>query len=89
MTYQYAYLIAYCLSVVALYFMNTLFVFKKSISLHTFLQFPLIYLLQYAIGAISLEFLVRLGCPVNYAPVVIVIVLLPVTFVLNRLVLKH
>lgn len=86
--YQYAYLWAYCISVLALYFMNALFVFKnKHLSLSTFLKFPLIYLLQYVVGAFFLEFVVRLGFSVTYAPVIVVVVLLPVTFILNRIVL--
>jgi putative flippase GtrA len=90
MNYQYAYFISYCISVLALYFMNILFVFKKSISMKSFLKFPLIYVFQYLVGAVSLELLVRLGCSETYAPVLIVIILLPVTFILNRLVfLKH
>ncbi len=87
--YQYAYLIAYSISVISLYFMNT-FVFKKPILLKTFLEFPLIYLLQYAVGAASLELLVRFGFSVTFAPLVVIIVLLPVTFILNRIVFsKH
>lgn len=85
--YQYAYLIAYSISVIALYFMNVLFVFRRHISLHSFLKFPLIYLFQYLVGAASLEFIVHLGFSVTYAPLLVVVVLLPVTFLLNRVVL--
>jgi putative flippase GtrA len=83
--YQYAYLISYIVSVIALYFMNSI-VFKQSISVQTFLKFPLIYLLQYVIGAAFLALLVHFGFSVTYAPLVVVILLLPITFVLNRLV---
>jgi putative flippase GtrA len=86
--YQYAYLIAYVISVVALYFMNSL-VFKGPLSLHTLLQFPLIYLLQYLVGAASLALIVRLGFSITYAPLLVVILLLPITFLLNRLVFKR
>lgn len=88
MNYQYSYFIAYCISVIALYFMNILFVFNGRVSIQNFLKFPLIYLLQYLVGAVSLKFIVRLGFPVTYAPIVVVIVLLPVTFVLNRIVFR-
>ncbi|MFI4918592.1 MAG: GtrA family protein [Legionellales bacterium] len=88
-SYQYAYLMAYCISVVALYFMNVLFVFNKQVSLRTFLKFPLIYLLQYLLGATVIELLVRQGFSVTYAPLLVVIVLLPLTFLLNRMVLGH
>lgn len=86
--YQYSYFIAYSISVLALYFMNTLYVFKAPISLKSFLKFPIIYILQYVIGAASLEFIVNLGFSVTFAPMLVIIILLPVTFVLNRLVLK-
>ena len=84
--YQYAYLIAYSISVIALYFMNIL-VFKGIMSVKTFLEFPLIYLLQYLVGAASLEFIVRLGFSITFAPLLVVIVMLPITFLLNRMVL--
>lgn len=88
-SYQYAYLMAYTISVIALYFMNML-VFKGNMSLHTFLEFSLIYLLQYVLGAAALEFMVWLRFSVTYAPLLVVIVLLPVTFLLNRIVFtKH
>lgn len=87
MNYQYSYFIAYCISVIALYFMNAWFVFKTSFTWSGFLKFPLIYALQYVVGAFSLEFIVRLGFPVDFAPILVILVLLPVTFVLNRWVL--
>ena len=87
MNYQSAYLVAYCISVIALYFMNALWVFNQPISWQSFIKFPLIYLLQYLVGAVSLEFIVRLGVSVTFAPVFVVIILLPVTFILNRVVL--
>src|SRR3990167_1683 len=87
MNYQSAYLVAYCISVISLYFMNALWVFNQPISWQSFIKFPLIYLLQYLVGAVSLEFIVRLGVSVTFAPVFVVIILLPVTFILNRVVL--
>lgn len=83
--YQYAYLIAYVVSIIALYFMNAR-VFKRQISLRTLLEFPLIYLFQYLIGAASLGLIVRLGFSITFAPLLVVIVLLPVTYLLNRIV---
>ncbi|MBA3537977.1 MAG: GtrA family protein [Tatlockia sp.] len=85
--FQYAYFIAYCISVIALYFMNSA-VFKKEISLQTSLEFPLIYLLQYVLSAASLEFFVWLGVSETYAPLLIILILLPLTFLLNRIVFR-
>lgn len=86
--YQYAYLLSYSISVIILYFMNSA-VFNRPISLPTFLKFPLIYLLQYIVGAASLELIVNLGFSVTFAPLLVVIILLPITFLLNRLVLSR
>ena len=86
--YQYSYLIAYSISILALYFMNTWYVFQAPISLRSFLKFPIIYILQYLVGAASLEFIIKLGFSVTFAPILVIIILLPITFVLNRLVLK-
>ena len=53
-SYQYAYFFSYFISIIVLYFMN-LWVFKRSIALHSFIKFPLVYALQYLIGAAGLE----------------------------------
>ena len=63
-----------------------MFVFKKEVSLKTFIRFPLIYVVQYVLGAILLEILVRLGFSVTYSPLLIIMLLLPVTYILNRIV---
>jgi putative flippase GtrA len=81
--YQLSYLISYVIAVIALYFMNAI-VFKSSISMQTFLAFPLIYLLQYLIGAALLEIIVHLGFSVTFAPILAVVLLLPLTFFLNK-----
>lgn len=86
--FQYAYFIAYSISVIALYFMNSA-VFKKQISLQTSLEFPLIYLLQYVLSAAFLQLLVWLGISTTYAPLLIILLLLPLTFLLNRIVFSR
>lgn len=85
--YQLAYFISFSASVLLLYFLNTFFVFKTPLSWSGFLKFPFIYALQYVVGAFSLGFMVRMGVPKELAPILVVILVLPITFVLNRLVL--
>lgn len=87
MNYQYSYLIAYAISVITLYFMNIQFVFHTHMSLKSFLKFPLIYLFQYLVGAVSIKILVEHGFSITYAPLLVIIILLPITFLLNRIVL--
>lgn len=88
MDYQYAYCISYSLSILTLYFMNVLFVFKEPLRLKSFLLFPLIYLVQYLLGALSLQFIIHAGFPVEIAPLAVVVALFPATFVFNLLVFK-
>lgn len=86
--YQIAYFLSYVFAVIFSYFINTIFVFKKRTSLKTFLSFPLIYLFQYVVGAVLLEIFARIGFSVTYAPIIIIILLLPLTFFLNKLIMK-
>lgn len=87
--YQIAYLLAYVSGIVFAYFMNALFVFKKSISLRAFIRFPLVYVVQYIVGAVLLELFVRvLGLSVTFAPLFVIILTLPLTFFLTRFVLS-
>lgn len=85
--YQIAYFLSYVVTVIVSYFLNTLFVFKMPVSVRSFFQFPLVYLVQYILGAILLELFVRLGFSETFAPVFIIIMLLPLTFSLSRIVM--
>ncbi|QRX81014.1 GtrA family protein [Glaciimonas sp. PAMC28666] len=86
--YQIAYLLSYAFGILFAYFMSALFVFKKRVSIKTFIWFPLIYLVQYALGAMLLGFLVRvLGLSATFAPLFVIVVTLPLSFLLSRFVL--
>lgn len=87
-SYQLAYLLSYIFAIVFTYFLNTIYVFHKKISLKTFLSFPLIYVAQYGIGALLLEIFAHFGFSLTYAPILIIILLLPLTFSLNKIVLR-
>lgn len=87
--YLYAYTLSYCVGVVNSYFMNVFFVFKKKISLHSFLKFPLVYVVQYFLGASILWILVgKLGIGPGWAYTVVILVTVPITFLASRFVLK-
>lgn len=87
--YLYAYTLSYCVGVVNSYFMNVLFVFKKKISLHSFLKFPFVYVVQYFLGASIMWLLVgKLAVSPVWAYAVVIVVTVPVTFVASRFVLK-
>ena len=85
--YQVSYFISYILTVVLSYFLNTRYVFKVATSWKTFLQFPLVYVVQYVGGAVLLEVLVHFGFSIDLAPLLSMALLLPLTFWLSRLIM--
>ncbi len=87
--YLYAYTLSYCVGVVNSYFMNVFFVFRKKVSLHSFLKFPFVYVVQYFLGATILWLLVdKLELAPAWAMVAVIIVTVPITFLASRFVLK-
>lgn len=80
-----AYTIAYGAGVVWSYFLNVRFVFKQQVSFIGFLKFPIVYIIQYALGAAALWLLVGLmGLSPIIAMVGVIIITLPVTFLASR-----
>lgn len=88
--YLYAYTLAYCAGVLNSYFMSVYFVFRKTVSLRSFLRFPFVYVAQYFLGASILWLLVgKLGLAPAWAMAVVIVVAVPITFVAGRFVLKR
>lgn len=89
LTYQLAYLIAYVLGVVFAYWFNASWVFRVPFYWKRFFSYPLIYLIQYLISALFLGVLVeKLGVSINLAPIYMVVLLLPITYLMNRFILN-
>lgn len=87
--YTLAYSFAFVFGVVFTYYLNTRWVFKVPMSWQTFLQYPLVYVVQYGLGLGLMYVLVSmLGVPEKPAPLLVTILSIPVTFVLSRLILK-
>ena len=88
MNYQLAYLLAYALGVVFAYWFNAAIVFKVTLSWKGFCAYPLAYVIQYCSSAFLLEVLVKLAhMNEKLAPLLIVICMLPLTYVISRYVL--
>jgi putative flippase GtrA len=87
--YIVAYTLSYCAGIVLSYFLNVHFVFKKNVSLASFLKFPFVYAIQYALGALVLWLLVGAGITPTWAMIGVLIVTIPVTFFASRFVLKR
>jgi putative flippase GtrA len=87
--YPVAYTLAYIIAIFISYYLNTKFVFKRKARLSKALQFPLVYLAQYLVGFGSLYILVEILSVSEFiAPVLVVMITIPVTFILSRLIIK-
>jgi putative flippase GtrA len=87
--YLVAYSIAFIISIVVSYFLNSKWVFKQELKLSKALKYPLVYLTQYLLGAISLYLLVRvLRVDKLLAPALVVVLTIPATFFLSRRILR-
>jgi putative flippase GtrA len=88
--YAVAYTIAYVFGMFFTYYMNTRWVFKVPMKWSTFMQFPVIFAIRYALDVSVLFVLVHyLGCPETFAPLVTIALTMPIGFLLSRFVLRH
>ena len=88
--YLLAYSVIFCLGIALSYFLNVYLVFKKRSSLASFILFPIVYVIQYCLGAVVLWFLVdRAGIAPSLAMIGVIVTTIPVTFLASRFVLKN
>ncbi|MBF0495323.1 MAG: GtrA family protein [Deltaproteobacteria bacterium] len=89
LAYPLAYSGSYVLGIFISYYLNTKFVFKQKPTITKALQFPLVYVVQYLLGVALLYVLVTVWhMDQRLAPVVIVLLTIPVTFLLSRVIIK-
>ncbi|MES1981095.1 MAG: GtrA family protein [Pseudomonadota bacterium] len=87
--YQLAYLIAYGIGIVIAYVLNSRWVFNVASSARKILCYPLIYLVQYLFGAgLMYLFLKVFSLPNALAPLLVIILLLPISFYMNKRILS-
>lgn len=83
--YEIAYAIAYVLGIGTSYLLNAIFVFRRPLSMKAAFAFPLVYAVQLVLGSILLKILVDwMGIPEQFAPLIVVVLSLPMTFLLSR-----
>lgn len=88
--YQIAYAIAFAIGIVFSYWFNAAIVFKTSVTWKGFFTFPLVYLAQYLLSAGFLSVIVeRFDFPQSVAPLIVIILTVPITFIMTRWVLRR
>jgi len=85
-----AYIISYVSGIIISFLLNGRYVFHTKLTLTKALKYPLVYIAQYIINVIVLNLLVKYGI-VNetFAPIIVIVVSLPVTFILSKYILKN
>lgn len=83
-----AYNISFAAGVCLSYVLNLKFTFRQKHHWKKMLKFPLVYLVQYIVGAAALEFFLQLGFSAPAAGLLIIPLVIPVTFVLARVFLR-
>ncbi|WP_454874530.1 GtrA family protein [Paraburkholderia xenovorans] len=88
--YTWAYTITYAAGIALGYLLSAKWVFKKNLSVRTAASYPLVYLINYAIGIGILKLCVRvLHVPAQVAPLIVVCVTVPVMFILTRAIFRE
>jgi len=89
-TFSVSYSFSFVFGVLLSYFLSSKFVFRVDMSLKKLFQFPLVYFLQYLLGLILMFFLIKIILiPALLAPLVVVAITTPITFLLSRIILKR
>ena len=90
MHYQVAYLIAYTSGIALAYMLNLHLVFNEQSSFRKAVCYPFIYLTQYLLGAGLLYLFVSvLGLSNALAPLLVIVMLLPASYFMNKKVLTN
>jgi putative flippase GtrA len=83
--YRTAFTSSFIAGIFIAYSLNALFVFKTALSLRKMIQYPLIYAFQYGTGLLLLGILIEnFGVDKRFAPLINLILLTPITFMLNK-----
>lgn len=87
--YLYAYSITFFLGIFLSFFINSFYVFKVIFKWSKFIQYPLIYFLQYSVGLILLYYFVdNLHVNSRLAVLLNILILTPISFVATKFFLK-
>ncbi len=88
-SYPVAFTVSYVAGIAIAYLLNSLFVFRVRLTLKKILRFPIVYLVQYGLNMGLLYLFIDLaGMAEEIAPLLAIAIVVPITFVMSRFVLK-
>lgn len=88
-SYWSAYTAAYAMGTFFSYALNTLVVFRAKWNWKRLAAYPLVYVIQYALGMMGLGLLVEvLGFSEQLAPLLVIILTIPVTYLASRRIIR-
>lgn len=83
--YEIAYAMAYVIGIGISYVVNSIFVFRQPLAWRAAVAFPLVYVVQLVLGSALLKVLVDgMHVAEQYAPLLVVALMLPVTYFVSR-----
>jgi len=87
--YEIAYSIAYVFGIAVSYVFNAVFVFREPMRARSAMYYPLVYLVQFVLGVVLIKvFVIMLKIPEWLAPALVIVLTLPVTYLLSRLIVR-
>jgi putative flippase GtrA len=87
--YQIAYALAYLAGIAFSYWFNSVIVFKTKLNWKSLLNYPLVYIAQYCVSALLLgAFIERLDISPKFAPLIVLVATIPLTFFMSRWILR-
>ena len=88
LNYQVSYAIAFVFGIILSFVLNTKYVFEVEQTFKKFVLFPLVYLVQYLLGAYMMSFIIEIiGINKMFAPLIVTVCLLPVSYLLSKKIL--
>ena len=88
LNYQISYAIAFVFGIILSFILNTKYVFEVEQTVKKFVLFPFVYLVQYLLGAFMMNFIIEI-LEINkfFAPLIVTVCLLPVSYLLSKKIL--
>ena len=88
-SYQISYACAFVFGIALSFVLNSKYVFEVQQTLRKFILFPLVYLVQYLLGALLMGVVIEvLGVSKLIAPLFVIICLMPVSYLLSKKILQ-